>query len=444
MTTEELYSIFLAHPNVTTDSRNCPQGSIFFALKGDTFNGNAYAKAAIDKGCAYAVIDQQEFAIPDDQRFILVDDTLVALQQLAHHHRRQLGTRIIGITGTNGKTTTKELISAVLKRKYNTLHTLGNLNNHIGVPLTLLRLTPEHEIAVVEMGANHPGEIKTLVNIVEPDLGLITNVGKAHLLGFGSFEGVIRTKGELYDFMRATSNPVFINNDNPHLLNIANDIQLIRYGQNNAPTLLVQGNLISTSPFLKFSWKHKAEEAHTIQTKLIGAYNLDNALAAITIGVYCDVPTHEICTALEEYTPSNNRSQLKQTEHNTLIIDAYNANPTSMAAALQNFRLMESQHKMCILGDMKELGDASNEEHNKVVHLLTECDFECIWLVGTEFHKSFTVLKDSNVRIASLPVHTFTDITEVKDYIATHHPKGYTILIKGSNSTRLIDIVEKL
>ncbi len=443
MTTEELYSIFSAHPNVTTDSRNCPQGSIFFALKGDTFNGNAYAKAAIDNGCAYAVVDQQEFAIPNDNRFILVDDTLVALQQLANYHRRQLGTRIIGITGTNGKTTTKELISAVLKRKYHTLYTLGNLNNHIGVPLTLLRLTSEHEIAVVEMGANHPGEINTLVNIVEPDLGLITNVGKAHLLGFGSFEGVIRTKGELYDFMRATNKPVFINNDNSHLLNIANGLQLIRYGLDDASALLVKGNLISTSPFLKFAWKYKDSE-HTIQTKLIGAYNLDNALAAITVGVYCDVSTDAICTALEEYTPSNNRSQLKQTEHNTLIIDAYNANPTSMSAALQNFRLMESQHKMCILGDMKELGDASNEEHNKVIHLLTECDFECIWLVGHEFRKSFTDLKDSNVRISSLPVHTFTDITEVKDYIATNHPEGYTILIKGSNSTRLIDIVEKL
>ncbi len=219
---DELYNLFLLHPQVTTDSRECPAGSIFFALKGESFDGNAYAKQALDNGCSYAVVDNPDYVDPIDKRFLLVDDALTTLQQLANHHRRQLGTTIIGVTGTNGKTTTKELIAAVLSKKYNVLFTQGNFNNHIGVPKTLLRLTRQHEMAVIEMGANHPGEIKTLVNIVEPNYGIITNVGKAHLLGFGSFEGVIRTKGELYDFLREHEGKVFINENNPHLMGIAN------------------------------------------------------------------------------------------------------------------------------------------------------------------------------------------------------------------------------
>ncbi len=431
----ELYKIFQAHPVITTDSRDCPIGSIFFALRGETFNGNAYAKAALDKGCAFAVIDQPEYADASDERLILVDDTLATLQQLANYHRRHLGTRVVGITGTNGKTTTKELISAVLCRKFNTLYTQGNFNNHIGVPKTLLRLTPEHELAVIEMGANHPGEIRDLVNIVEPDYGLITNVGKAHLQGFGSFEGVIRTKGELYDFMRLNNRPVFINNDNPYLMGIADGLRLIRYGQAADENLTVAGKFLGATPFLRFEWTAQSV-THTVQTQLIGAYNLDNALAAIAVGLQFDVPAADICAALEEYAPSNNRSQLKRTDRNTLIIDAYNANPTSMAAALDNFRLMEAENKICILGDMKELGDASHEEHVKILSLLSEYGFNNVWLVGEEFQKG--------VQETNLPYRTFKDVDELNLFISSNAPSDATILIKGSNSTRLINCVTNL
>lgn len=438
MSIEELYDIFLKHPVVTTDSRDCPEGSIFLALKGETFNGNAYAQSAIEKGCAFAVVDEPAYATSD--RTILVDDVLLTLQKLANHHRRQLGTRIIGITGTNGKTTTKELISCVLKKKYNTLYTQGNFNNHIGVPKTLLRLTSEHEIAVVEMGANHPGEIRDLVNIVEPDFGLITNVGKAHLLGFGSFEGVIRTKGELYDFMRKNARPIFINNDNPHLKGIAEGLEQIGYGQEESEKLTIKGTFISASPFLKFEWKaNDSEHTHTVSTQLIGAYNIDNALAAVAVGTQFGVAPTDICAALEEYAPSNNRSQLKRTDDNTLIIDAYNANPTSMAAALNNFRIVEAEQKMCILGDMKELGDSSFEEHTKAVKLIEECGFDKVWLVGSEFKRALEAHPCNNLSIT-----TFNDVAEVNTHLMTDKPKGHTILIKGSNSTRLIETIEHL
>ncbi len=431
----KLYKIFQAHPVITTDSRDCPEGSIFFALRGETFNGNEYAKAALEKGCAFAVIDQPEYADTADSRIILVDDTLKTLQLLANCHRRFLATRIVGITGTNGKTTTKELVAAVLSRKYKTLYTQGNFNNHIGVPKTLLRLTSEHELAVIEMGANHPGEICELVNIVEPDYGLITNVGKAHLLGFGSFEGVIRTKGELYDYMRGVGRPVFINNDNPHLIGISDGLKLIRYGQECADNLTVRGRLLETTPFLRFSWTAEGEN-YDVQTQLIGSYNLDNALAAIVVGLQFNVEPTEICAALEEYVPSNNRSQLKRTADNTLVIDAYNANPTSMAAALENFRLMEADNKLCILGDMKELGESSGEEHKKILELLSDYGFKKVWLVGEEFRKC--------VDDMSLPFHTFADVKELNNYISTNRPSNGTILIKGSNSTRLIDCVPNL
>ncbi len=431
----ELYKIFQTHPVITTDSRECPKGSIFFALRGETFNGNEYAKAALEKGCAFAVIDQPEYADMADSSFVLVDDVLKALQQLANYHRNSLGTRIVGITGTNGKTTTKELVAAVLSRKYKTLSTQGHFNNHIGVPKTQLRLTAEQEVAVIEMGANHPGEIHELVNIVEPDYGLITNVGKAHLLGFGSFEGVIRTKGELYDYMRGVGHPVFINNDNPHLIEISDGLQLIRYGQEYADNLTVRGRLIETTPFLRFSWTVEGKN-YDVQTQLIGSYNLDNALSAIAVGLQFGVAPSEISVALEEYVPSNNRSQLKRTADNTLIIDAYNANPTSMAAALENFRLMKADNKLCILGDMKELGESSGEEHKKILELLSDCEFKNVWLVGEEFRKC--------VDDMALPFHTFADIKELNNYISTHRPYNSTILIKGSNSTRLIDCVSYL
>ena len=430
MELKDLYDIFLQHPTITTDSRDVPENSMFFALKGETFDGNAYAKAALEQGAAYAVIDEKEYAEEGNERLILVEDVLTTLQQLAKYHRVHLGTPIIGITGTNGKTTTKELIATVLKKKYNVLYTQGNFNNHIGVPKTLLQLKKEHDIAVIEMGANHPGEIKTLVEIVLPDFGIITNVGKAHLLGFGSFEGVIRTKGELYDFLRAIQGTAFINNDNPHLQGISKGLKLVKYGQQEADDLLVKGELVECNPFLKFQWQHLS----TVQTHLIGSYNLDNALAAACIGTYFEVPANDISAALEAYTPSNNRSQLTITQDNKLVVDAYNANPTSMRAALDNFRLIKSEHKMCILGQMGELGEVSDEEHQKVIDLIGEGGFEQVWLVGENFAKTS---HPANYRL-------FANVEEVKTAIATQKPKGFLILIKGSNSNKLVQTVELL
>lgn len=434
MDIKDLYNIFLQHPVITTDSRDVPEGSVFFALKGETFDGNQYAIASLEKGAAYAVIDDKEIydgatgEVKD--HLILASDVLTTLQHLANYHRCQLGTTIIGVTGTNGKTTTKELIATVLKKKYNVLYTQGNFNNHIGVPKTLLQLTKEHQIAVIEMGANHPGEIKTLVNIVQPDYGIITNVGKAHLLGFGSFEGVIKTKGELYDYLRDDHGTVFINNDNEYLKGIANDLRLIRYGQKDADNLLVKGEFVECNPFLKFRWNTQPSSFSPmeVQTQLIGSYNLDNALAAATIGTLFAVPADDICTALAEYTPSNNRSQLTMTADNRLVVDAYNANPTSMKAALDNFHVIRADGKMCILGAMRELGDASVEEHRKIVDLVREYGLSPVWFVGEEWGDSMT----------------HKDIDAVKASINADKPKGKLILIKGSNSTKLIQSVELL
>lgn len=439
MTLSALYQIFLKCQSVTTDSRNCPDGSLFIALKGGSFNGNAFAGKALESGCAYAIVDEGEYAVEGDQRYILVDDCLQTLQQLANYHRRQLGTRVIGITGTNGKTTTKELIAAVLTQKYNVLFTQGNLNNHIGVPVTLLRLKEEHELAVIEMGANHPEEIKFLCGIAEPDYGIITNVGKAHLEGFGSFEGVIKTKGELYDFLRGKKSSlnekedtsIFIHHDNPWLKNIAGGLKQIPYGTQD--DLYINGHITGNSPYLAFEWKAgKDGELHQIQTQLIGEYNFPNALAAVTIGRFFGMEAGDIDEALAGYTPQNNRSQLQQTEDNTLIIDAYNANPTSMMAALQNFRNMTAPKKMLLLGDMRELGAESLPEHQKIVDYIKESGFEEVWLVGDQF---------ASVRHS---FKTYPDVQEVIKDLKDSKPKGYTILIKGSNGIRLSTAVEYL
>lgn len=427
-----LYQIFQQCQSVTTDSRNCPAGSLFIALKGASFNGNAFARLALDSGCAYAIVDEAEYAVEGDRRYILVDNCLQTMQQLANYHRRQLGTRIIGITGTNGKTTTKELMSAVLCKAHNVLYTSGNLNNHIGVPITLLRLKPEHDLAVIEMGASHPGEIKFLCGIVEPDYGIITNVGKAHLEGFGSFEGVIKTKGELYDFLRQKGDStIFIHHDNPYLMNISDGLNRISYGTEN--DLYVNGHITDNSPYLTFEWKAGRDgEKHQVRTQLIGEYNFPNALAAITIGRFFGVEAHKIDEALAEYTPQNNRSQLKKTEDNTLIIDAYNANPTSMMAALQNFRNINAPHKMLLLGDMRELGAEGAAEHQKVADYIKENNFEKVWLVGEQFAAARHTFK------------TYANVQEVIKELETNKPKGYTILIKGSNSIKLSTAVEYL
>lgn len=430
MEIEELYNRFTECNGLTTDSRHCPEGSMFLALKGETFNGNAFAAQSLTQGCRYAVVDEPQYASPENPRIILVDNCLETLQKLANYHRRRLGTRMIGVTGTNGKTTTKELIATVLGEKFKVLYTQGNFNNHIGVPLTLLRLKPEHEMAVIEMGANHPGEIKTLVHIAEPDYGIITNVGKAHLQGFGSFEGVIRTKGELYDFLREKGNStIFIQNENPYLNKIATGLTCVRYGQ--TPGLDVTGKVVSCSPFLRFSWTAEGV-SHEVQTHLIGSYNLDNALAAVTIGRYFGVEDAKICHALSSYVPQNNRSQLVHTASNTLIVDAYNANPTSMMAALENFRQMEAAHKVAILGDMKELGEGSHEEHQKVVDFLKECGFERVMLVGPEFGGTVSSFEH------------YKDVKEVEALLAAHPLQGCCVLVKGSNSMKLSELPASL
>lgn len=430
MEIEELYNRFTECNGLTTDSRHCPEGSMFLALKGETFNGNTFAAQSLAQGCRYAVVDEPQYASPENPWIILVDNCLETLQKLANYHRRRLGTRMIGVTGTNGKTTTKELIATVLGEKFKVLYTQGNFNNHIGVPLTLLRLKPEHEMAVIEMGANHPGEIKTLVHIAEPDYGIITNVGKAHLEGFGSFEGVIRTKGELYDFLREKGNAtIFIQNENPYLNKIAVGLTCVRYGQ--TPGLDVTGKVVACSPFLHFSWTAEGV-LHEVQTHLIGAYNLDNALAAVAIGRYFGVEDTQICHALSSYVPQNNRSQLVHTASNTLIVDAYNANPTSMMAALENFRQMEAAHKVAILGDMKELGEGSHEEHQKVVDFLKECGFERVMLVGPEFGSTVSSFEH------------YKDVKEVEALLAAHPLLECCILVKGSNSMKLSELPASL
>lgn len=425
-----LYEIFKQHPNVTTDSRNCPEGSVFWALKGESFNGNDFAAKALEAGCAYAVVDEPGAADLSDERYLLVDDTLKALQELANYHRRQFHIPVLQITGTNGKTTTKELIAAVLERKYKVLFTQGNLNNHIGVPRTLLRLNASHEIAVIETGANHPGEIQFLTNIVEPDYGLITNVGMAHLAGFGSFEGVKRTKGELYDYLRNTGKPAFIHFPDENLQKMAVGLRLIPYATEQTSEDMPQGELVSCDPFLTFRWKYQKE--FVVPTHLVGSYNLANMMAAVAVGLHFGVEAQDICAALSEYIPSNNRSQMQDTADNHLVVDAYNANPTSMKAAIENFRLMQNEPKMLILGEMKELGEASVAEHQKVVDQLVDAGFDFVWLVGTEFEKTEN------------PFRTFRHVDEVVEELRRNKPKGYYILIKGSNGTRLFTLPEYL
>ena len=475
MTIQQLYQLYREHPCITTDSRDCPQGSIFIALKGESFDGNKFALSALEKGCAYAIVDdpslfstpkgtlnphlspsgesegglnlESEGGLNQASGLILVPDCLQTFKDLAREHRRQFDIPVIGITGTNGKTTTKELIAAVLQQQYNVLFTQGNFNNDVGVPKTLFRLNDSHEIAVIEMGASHPGDIKTLVETAEPTCGLITNVGRAHLQGFGSFEGVKKTKGELYDFLRKQMEKgsfddgmVFINADDSDLQQMADERGLIlqsAYGTGTSDDIVVKGEVLACDPFLRFSWHiHDEEEGDTepftVQTQLIGAYNIYNMLAAITVGLYFDVEPALINKALHDYTPSNNRSQLTVTDNNRLIVDAYNANPSSMRVAIDNFRQMQVDHKMAILGDMRELGEASAEEHQRIADMLLDCHFEQVWLVGDEFARTNT------------PFRTFHDVEEVKAALRDHQPHGCHILIKGSNSLRLYQLPELL
>ena len=465
MDIKEIFNIVKTHMPITTDSRDCPEGSVFLALKGETFDGNKFAVSALQKGCAIAIVDNAdiigtsgeqvvfsdngtaEISLENGRQgmLILVDNTLQTYKDLAREHRRQFNIPVVGVTGTNGKTTTKELIAAVLGEKFNVHYTRGNFNNDVGVPKTLFQLSSEHEIAVIEMGASHPGDIKTLVETVEPTCGIITNVGRAHLQGFGSFEGVKRTKGELYDFLidngqltidSCTSpQPIFINADNADLMEMTKERKapkLIKYGKDTADEVTVRGKVIDCAPFLRFSWQADGGAEHEVKTHLIGAYNIDNMLAAATIGLHFGVSEEQVCHALENYTPTNNRSQLTVTAHNHLIVDAYNANPTSMNAAVDNLAAMNVPAKMAILGDMRELGEVSGEEHQRIVDLLKSKGLNDIWLVGEEFGKTDCAFRK------------FKDVEEVKSAIAECQPQGKYILIKGSNSMRLYTLPEVL
>ncbi|MDR1089558.1 MAG: UDP-N-acetylmuramoyl-tripeptide--D-alanyl-D-alanine ligase [Prevotella sp.] len=428
MEISELYNIYKQYPEVSTDTRNSPPNSIFFALKGENFNGNEYAGKAIDSGCSYAVVDEARYATHPN--IILVENSLVTLQKLANYHRKQIKTPIIAITGTNGKTTTKELITSVLAQEYNVVSTQGNLNNHIGVPLTLLRIKKEHEIAVVEMGASHIGEIKFLSEIAEPNYGIITNLGHAHLEGFGSFENVIKAKGELYEYIRSTTDgKIFIDHTNTLLREMAEGITSVYYGFED--DLFVSGKVVSISPYLEFEWKF-LNTRKKVKTKLIGEYNLPNLLAAITAGKYLGVNSDRICKAIAGYEPVNNRSQLKETDKNMLIIDAYNANPTSMHAALENFDHMNVRHKVLILGDMKELGVDSDIEHQKIADYIARHNFGNVLFVGENFSK----VKTDYLR--------FEDLTGLRDYLQKHPIDDSYILLKGSRGIQLERCIDLL
>lgn len=428
MEISELYNIYKQYPEVSTDTRNSPTNSIFFALKGANFNGNEYAEEAIDSGCSYAIVDEAKYATRPN--IILVENSLETLQKLANYHRKQIKTPIIAITGTNGKTTTKELITTVLAQEYKVVSTQGNLNNHIGVPLTLLRIKKEHEIAVVEMGASHVGEIKFLSEIAEPNYGIITNLGHAHIEGFGSFENVVKAKGELYEYIRSTTDgKIFIDHTNTLLREMSEGITSIYYGLQD--DLFVSGKVVSISPYLEFEWK-VLNTRKKVKTKLIGEYNLPNLLAAITAGKYLGVNSDRICKAIANYEPTNNRSQLKETDKNMLIIDAYNANPTSMHAALENFDHMDVRRKVLILGDMKELGADSDLEHQKIADYIAQHNFDEVLFVGENFSKVKTDY-----------LH-FENLNELRDHLLKHPIDNSYILLKGSRGVQLERCIDLL
>jgi len=425
----DIYPIFLAHPFVSTDSRQVKPGSIFFALRGECFNGNEFAGKALDSGAAYAVVDESAYMVNDS--CILVDDVLSTLQELSRHHRDQFDIPLIAITGTNGKTTTKELIHGVLSKKYRTIATRGNLNNHIGVPLTLLNLTAETEIAIIEMGANHPGEIEFLCNIALPTYGLITNIGKAHLEGFGSFEGVIKTKMELYNHLLEHGGTVFINNEDELLTGRSAGLNTIAYGR--PPADVVSTN-VSADPFVAMDLQLCSGDNLRIESKLYGRYNSANILAAACIGHHFGITPDDIKSAIEEYKPGNNRSQVSPTARNLLILDAYNANPDSMKAAIEAFEASAYPEKVVILGDMLELGADSDQEHQIILDWINLLPFRQVFLVGPVFTRLNT--KRENI--------CFQDSLLAKLWLEHHKIENATILIKGSRGIRLEILVEAL
>ncbi|WP_417266564.1 UDP-N-acetylmuramoyl-tripeptide--D-alanyl-D-alanine ligase [Brumimicrobium sp.] len=427
---ENLFDLFYECSGVSTDTRNITEDVLFIALKGDRFNGNEYAQQAIDKGAKYAIVDQEKYA--DNHKIFLVKDGLLFLQKLAEHHRQQFDIPVIGITGTNGKTTTKELTAAVLSKKYNVLYTLGNLNNHIGVPLTLLQLKKGHDIAIIEMGASKVGDIKELTDIAHPSHGLITNIGHAHLEGFGSPENIIKTKTELYQAVAENKGVLFCNLDDKTLKQqLPSPCQNVNYGTVSEAD--ISGHIVHLSPMLSFIWQSNSFTSPMVETQIIGKYNFYNMLAAICIGVHFNVNDKDISEALEQYTPSNNRSQLEKTSHNTVILDAYNANPTSVRSALENFSEIESNDKLFVLGDMLELGKNSKQYHQEIIDLSKKLNLQGVF-VG----KIFSSLAEEN------EILSFETTEQAKDFFSTALPKNNLILLKGSRGIGLEKLVEIL
>lgn len=426
MNIESIYSYYLQGSSVCTDTRKITQNCLFFALKGDNFNGNTFAKQALENGAKYCIVDEKEF---ENEQCILVDDVLQTLQELATHHRNQLLVPILALTGSNGKTTTKELINAVLSKKFNTIATVGNLNNHIGVPLTLLSMTDKTDIAIVEMGANHPKEIEFLCSIAQPDYGLITNFGKAHLEGFGSVEGVIKAKSELYDYLKEHQKIIFVNeNDETQVKQTLTYDNVYHFGLITSTDARVE--LVSSQPYVIVKYNDE-----TIKSQLTGMYNFNNIAVAIGVGSYFKVDSQDIITAIENYNPTNNRSQLMVQDSNSIIMDAYNANPTSMMAALENFKQLNKEHKTLFLGDMFELGKTSEFEHQEIVNYLKENNLGETFLIGKNFFKTNT---------ESLNIKKFETFEDLKQELQQHPVNNKFMLIKGSRGMALERILELL
>ena len=422
---EFLYNLFLTQPSVQTDTRKLKSGDIFFALSGPNFNGNQFAEKALEIGASYAIVDEDlNF---ESQKIIKVANTLEALQQLAKHHREQLNIPIIAITGSNGKTTTKELVFAVLSSHYISYTTQGNLNNHIGVPLTLLSIRKDAQLAIIEMGANHQKEIEGYCQYTLPTHGIITNCGKAHLEGFGGIEGVRKGKGELYDFLRANNGTVFINWDYDYLQKMSSGIgNIIKYGTTEGD---ITGIILSSDPFLKVSIKN-SEELASISTQLVGDYNLPNVLCAVTLGKYFNVLDAKIKNAIENYLPTNSRSQLIKKDSNSIILDAYNANPTSMKAAIENFANLEADKKVILIGGMMELGEESIAEHRGIANLISKYNWERVVLVGGDFNK------------IKHPFLYFNSSVDAKEWFDAQHFYNTHFLIKGSRSMQMEKIIQ--
>lgn len=429
-----LYNIYKQHPVISTDSRAIKKNSIFFALKGDNFNGNTFVSEAFSLGAAYAIVDDADYVI--NKNCLLVKNSLKALQKLASEHRKHLHIPVIGITGSNGKTSTKELLYVVLKQKYNTLATVGNLNNHIGVPLTILNITNETEIAIIEMGANHPGEIKMLCDIAQPNYGIITNIGKAHLDGFGSFQNIIDTKKALYHTLKNNKGIAFVNFNDPLLISLSQMNNCIYYGKNRL--LFCRGKIINNEFLLKIHWDSNSpdkipEEAKTIQTQLIGNYNFNNILAAICTGLFFKINPIQIKQAIENYTPSMLRSQFKETAYNKIILDAYNANPVSTKAALINFISLKLNNKIVILGDMFELGNAAIKEHKNIIQLVKKQNFSHNFFIGEVYYNLLMNKEENKIN----NITPFKDTASAMQFFKDNSLKNASILIKGSRGMKL-------